>query len=88
MKIESKKQFYINGEWIDPVNQNDFEVINPSNEESCAVISLGSKEDVKLAVKAANESFPRWSRVEKKYKISLIENLFYFSSLNKLIINT
>ena len=72
----NKRNFYINGKWVKPFQQNDFEVINPSNEETCAVISLGNEEDVNSAVKAANESFPRWSRVEKKYKISLIEKLY------------
>ena len=43
-----KKKFYINGKWIEPTKKNDFEVINPSNEESFAVISLGSKADVCL----------------------------------------
>ena len=71
-----KRNFYINGKWIKPFKQNDFEVINPSSEDTCAIISLGSKDDVNLAVKAAKESFPRWSRVEKKYKISLIEKLY------------
>ena len=68
-----KRNFYINSKWEKPFKPNDFEVINPSNEEACAVISLGNKEDVNSAVKAAKESFPRWSRVEKKYKISLLE---------------
>ena len=35
-----KKQFYINGEWIFPSKSNDFIVINPSNEEPYATISL------------------------------------------------
>ena len=48
-----KRKFYINGSWIDPIVKNDFEVINPSNEKSYAVISLGSKKDVDLAVDAA-----------------------------------
>ena len=61
-----KRKFYINGQWIEPSAPNDLEVINPSNEETCAVISLGNEEDVNSAVKAAKESFPRWSRVEKK----------------------
>ena len=47
------RQFYINGEWVDPVTPNDFDVINPANEEVCAQISLGSEEDVNLAVSAA-----------------------------------
>ena len=37
-----KRQFYINGQWVDPIAPNDLEVINPSNEEVCAIISLGS----------------------------------------------
>jgi len=71
-----KRNFYINGKWIKPFKVNDFDVINPSNENTCAVISLGSEEDVNLAAKVAKESFPRWSRVEKKYKISLLEKLY------------
>ena len=81
-----KRNFYINGKWVKPFKLNDFEVINPSNEEACAVISLGNKEDVNSAVKAAKESFPRWSRVEKKYKISLLEKLYeiYESRWNEM----
>ena len=48
-----KRNFYINGKWVKPSKPNDFEVINPSNEEPFAVISLGSKEDTDVAVKAA-----------------------------------
>ena len=28
-----KRNFYINGKWVKPSKSNDFEVINPSNEE-------------------------------------------------------
>ncbi len=82
----NKRNFYINGKWSEPFKTNDLEVINPSNEEAFAVISLGSEEDLNLAVKAAKDSFPRWSRVEKKYKISLIEKLYdiYKSRWNEM----
>tara|TARA_Y100001960_G_scaffold129861_1_gene138154 strand:+ start:952 stop:2388 length:1437 start_codon:yes stop_codon:yes gene_type:complete len=75
MKIESKKEFYINGEWIAPVNQNDFEVINPSNEEVCAIISLGSQADTDAAVKAARDSFLSWWHTPKEKKLNLLNNL-------------
>ena len=39
-----KRKFYINGRWVDPSKKNDFEVINPSDESVCALISLGSKQ--------------------------------------------
>ena len=64
-----KRKFYINGKWIDPTIKNDFEVINPSNEEPYATISLGKKEDVDLAVNAAKKSSLTWSNVEKKKKL-------------------
>ena len=41
-----KKNFYINGSWVAPKNQKDIQVINPATEKSCAVISLGGKEDI------------------------------------------
>ena len=46
-----KRKFYINGTWVNPSKPNDFKVINPSNEEVFATISLGSKEDIDDAVK-------------------------------------
>ena len=47
-------QFYINGEWVDPVIPNSLDVINPATEEVCAQISMGSEEDVNRAVAAAD----------------------------------
>ncbi len=70
-----KRQFYINGKWINPIKQNDFEVINPSNEDSYAVISLGTKNDVDVAVKAARTAFKTWSQVDKLTKINFLEKL-------------
>ena len=54
--IEQKKEFYINGEWVKPSQPNDLDVIDPSNEEVCAIISLGSEKDTNLAVDAAKNS--------------------------------
>ena len=71
----NKKQFYINGNWVDPVNPNDLDVINPSTEEICAVISLGSKEDTNKAVKAAKSAFTTWKDTSKKERIDLLEKL-------------
>ncbi len=71
-----KRKFYINGEWVSPSKKNDFEVINPSNEEVCAIISLGGAEDTNSAVNAARKSFLDWSQTPKDERISLIENLY------------
>ena len=70
-----KKKFYINGEWVDPINQNNFKVINPSTEEVCAIISLGSSADTDLAVKYAKQSFETWKESSKEERIRLLEKL-------------
>ena len=70
-----KRKFYINGKWIEPSIKNDFEVINPSDEEVFAVISLGSKKDVDLAVKASKDSFSSWKETTKEERIKLLEKL-------------
>ena len=48
-----KKKFYIDGKWVNPQQKKDLLVIDPSTEENCAVISLGSAEDINIAVNAA-----------------------------------
>jgi len=82
-----KRDFYINGKWVKPYKSNDFEVINPSNEEPFAIISLGSKEDTEAAVKAAKEAFVKWKETSKEERISLLEKLLkiYKKRFNELV---
>ena len=60
-----KRKFYINGKWVEPSTKNDLDVINPSDESVCAVISLGSQADTDAAVAAARAAFPAWSASQK-----------------------
>ena len=70
-----KRKFYINGKWVDPIEKNDFEVINPCNEDPLAIISLGSKKDTDNAVKAAKTAFETWKETSKKERLDLLEKL-------------
>ena len=70
-----KRKFYIDGEWVNPIKKNDFDVINPCNEDPCAVISLGSTEDTNRAVKAAKTAFQTWKETSKEERIKLLEKL-------------
>jgi aldehyde dehydrogenase (NAD+) len=70
-----KRDFYINGEWVAPVKANDFEVINPSNEEACAIISLGGVADTDAAVAAAKDAFGTWSKSSKAERVALVEEI-------------
>ena len=57
-----KRNFYIDGKWVPSLIPKDLEIINPSNEEVCAVISLGDSADTNVAVHAAKRAFPIWSK--------------------------
>ena len=70
-----KRKFYINGKWVDPVENNDFEVINPCNEDPFAIISLGSKEDTNNAVKASKKAFETWKETSKEERLDLLKKL-------------
>jgi aldehyde dehydrogenase (NAD+) len=73
--IEEKRDFYIDGQWVKPYQINDLEVIDPSTEEVCAIISLGSNKDTDDAVKAAKNSFESWWGTSTEKKIELLNNL-------------
>ncbi|WP_299889478.1 aldehyde dehydrogenase family protein [uncultured Ruegeria sp.] len=70
-----KRNFYINGQWAAPSAANDFEVINPSTEDPCAVISLGSEADTNAAVAAAKAALPGWMATPAADRIALVEKL-------------
>ncbi len=67
-------KFYIDGKWVDPVARNDFNVYNPATEDVCATISLGSSNDVDIAVSAAKSAFRRFSRTDRSERIELLES--------------
>ena len=70
-----RREFYINGGWVSPAVANDLEVIDPSNEEPCAVISLGGQADTDAAVAAAKAAFPGWAATPKAERIALVERI-------------
>ena len=71
-----KRNFYINGQWVEPKNKKDIQVINPATEKSCAVISLGGKEDVHDAVNSAKEAFKTWGYSTKEERVGLLETFY------------
>ena len=71
-----KKNFYINGKWVSPIEPRNYQVIDPSNEEVCAEISLGGKRDVDQAVIAAKKAFQTWAFTKKEERLELLEKLY------------
>ena len=70
-----KRQFYIDGTWVDPKEGRDHNVINPSTEDPCAVISLGGQADTDAAVAAASAAFPAWMATPPEERIAFVEKI-------------
>jgi len=66
-------QFYIDGQWVDPVTPKTLDVINPATEEVCGRISMGSAADVDKAVAAANRAFPDFANTTREQRIDLLQ---------------
>lgn len=73
--MQDYTKFYINGEWVDPVEPRTVEVENPATEENFATISLGSKADVDKAVAAAKAAFPSFSQTSVEYRADLLDKI-------------
>ncbi|HAB38502.1 MAG TPA: aldehyde dehydrogenase family protein, partial [Rhodobacteraceae bacterium] len=70
-----KCKFYINGQWVHPVDGTDHLVIDPSTEEPTTTISLGGQTDVDNAVAAAKAAFSGWTATPVAKRIALVEKL-------------
>lgn len=70
--MDNSQKFYIDGAWVDPVEANMLDVINPATEEPCARVAIGSAADVDKAVAAARTAFPAFSRTTTQERIELL----------------
>lgn len=68
-------QFYINGEWVDPVAPTSCDVIDPATEEVCGKISMGNAADVDKAVAAAKAAFETFSQTSIAERVALLEKI-------------
>ncbi len=67
------RKFYIEGQWVMPVEDHTFDVINPATETVFGQISLGGQADVDAAVKAAREAFKSYGHSSRQERIELFE---------------
>ena len=73
--MSHETQFYIDGNWVDPVTPNLLDVIDPSTEEAYTQISIGSKADVDLAVAAARRAFVTFSQTTRQERLDLLKRI-------------
>ncbi len=71
----NKLQFYIDGQWVDPVEPRTMDVVNPATEEVYGCISIGSAADVDKAVAAATRAFETFSTTSREQRIELLQSI-------------
>lgn len=69
-------QLYINGEWTDAASGKSFDIISPATGNVIAKAALGDGQDAKLAVDAAAEAFPEWSRRNGRERADILQKLY------------
>jgi aldehyde dehydrogenase (NAD+) len=68
-------KFYIDGQWIDPVEPNVIDVENPANERVSGRIALGAAADVDKAVTAARRAVTTWSQSSREERLGLLHRI-------------
>ena len=73
--MRSYLKHYIDGQWVASEGGKRHEVIDPSNEQPCTEITLGSQADVDKAVAAARKAFVSWSQSTVAERVALLERI-------------
>jgi len=68
-------KFYIDGKWVDPIEKNTTNPINPATEEASGTIALGGAADVDKAVQAARKAFASWSQTSREDRVKVLERI-------------
>ena len=68
-------KFYIDGQWVDPIEFTTVNTLNPATEEISGRIALGTGADVDRAVKAARKAFSTWSLTSREERLDLLQRI-------------
>jgi aldehyde dehydrogenase (NAD+) len=68
-------KFYVDGQWVNPIEAKTINPINPATEEASGTIALGGAADVDRAVKAARKAFKTWSRTTREERLAVLERI-------------
>jgi aminobutyraldehyde dehydrogenase len=69
--VTSYKNF-VGGEWVDAVEGETMEIVNPATGEAIAEVPRGSEQDVERAVQAAQKALPDWLEKTPKDRMELL----------------
>jgi aldehyde dehydrogenase (NAD+) len=73
--METLNKHYIDGAWISGQRGTDFPIKSPADNSVIGTVTLGTAEDVDLAVAAAKRAFDSFSKTTKEERLALLERL-------------
>ncbi len=73
--LDRLDKFYIGGEWVAPLSDARFPVIDPATEERLGEVAMGNAADADRAVAAAVSAFESFAFTPKAERIALIERI-------------
>jgi 5-carboxymethyl-2-hydroxymuconic-semialdehyde dehydrogenase len=81
--MELYLKHFINGDFVDSLDNKRFEFLNPANNEVLGTIPVGCKEDVDKAVKAAKKAFEIWSNTSASKRSDILHEVARLIRKNK-----
>jgi succinate-semialdehyde dehydrogenase len=69
------QQNYINGQWLDALSGNTWNVQNPATEEIVATVPFGDERDAHAAIGAAHAAFPSWKRINSWQRADILKKV-------------
>jgi len=65
-------RLFIGGDYVDAIDGDRFETVNPANLESIAAVSAANSKDIDKAVAAARKAFRPWSRMAPRERMEIM----------------
>lgn len=69
------EQFYIDGQWVDPVGPDWHDMLDPATELSIGRLAMGNASDAGRAVSAARAALPAWSHSTPEERLTLLRRI-------------
>jgi 1-pyrroline dehydrogenase len=73
--VTSRHQNFVGGEWVDAVEGDTAEIINPATGETIAEVPQGGQADVDRAVEAAKSAWPEWRETTPQERSEMLLKL-------------
>jgi len=67
------QQFYINGQWSNPLGKTALDLVNPSTVEIFQKLAMGNEEDAIAAIQAAKAAFGTFSETSIEQRLAWLD---------------